>query len=239
MICLQAGTDKVTTHNYQTLYTKYFESETRPPVNKLFEIGFGCHLKGKGHAKAGKRGGRGVKLWRRYFPAAEIWSAEYVSSCPNVFAKMLAELNVSMVTGDQSNASTLMTWVNITKGNFDVIIDDGGHSNENIYNAFNILFQKALKPGGLYVIEDIQASILKLKNGTEHAFINVLKDWMEQLLTFSVQGARPAYIAKHKLPPRIKSIDVFAESCAIVKCYENDISCSYGQYEDAALTLWP
>jgi hypothetical protein len=43
-------------------------------------------------------------------------------------------------------------------GNFDFIIDDGGHTNEQNFNSFMVLFQKALKPGGQYVIEDLQTS---------------------------------------------------------------------------------
>jgi Putative rhamnosyl transferase len=38
-------------------------------------------------------------------------------------------------------------------GNFDLIIDDGSHRNEHMWDTFNYLFA-ALNPGGTYVIED-------------------------------------------------------------------------------------
>lgn len=48
------------------------------------------------------------------------------------------------------------SWVVQSGGNFHVIIDDGGHKNHQIKTSFDILFEKALLPGGLYFIEDMQ-----------------------------------------------------------------------------------
>ena len=48
-------------------------------------------------------------------------------------------------------------------GQFDMIVDDGGHYPNQIQASFEFLFNKALKPGGLYVIEDI-APLRNLSN---------------------------------------------------------------------------
>ena len=38
-----------------------------------------------------------------------------------------------------------------------------------MFNSFQVLFDKALKPGGLYVIEDIQCSRLKAVSRLRHS----------------------------------------------------------------------
>ena len=39
-----------------------------------------------------------------------------------------------------------------------VIVDDGGHAPTQQINSFKKLFKDALKPGGLYFVEDIEIS---------------------------------------------------------------------------------
>ena len=43
-------------------------------------------------------------------------------------------------------------------GHFDVIIDDGGHHYEQQSLSYEVLFDRALTPGGVYFIEDIETS---------------------------------------------------------------------------------
>ncbi|PNH10802.1 Mycinamicin VI 2''-O-methyltransferase, partial [Tetrabaena socialis] len=135
---------------HQTVYGKAFEVHAGAHrTHKLLEIGLGCDMwYGPGHS---------AKVWREYLPHAEIWFAEYNAACVDKYRAELAELNEKVVTGDQADIPTLQRWVNETGGNFDVIVDDGGHSNM-MYNSFYTLFYQALRPGGLYVIEDMQAS---------------------------------------------------------------------------------
>ena len=60
--------------------------------------------------------------------------------------------------GDQGNQTTLKQWIDASHAEstkFDVIIDDGGHENAQIYESFNALFGPALVDGGLYFIEDM------------------------------------------------------------------------------------
>lgn len=143
----QAGTDKVRNHNYQTFYTKYFElgwpgsAGLRYQVHKLLEIGLGCDMN--------YGPGRSAYIWRAYFPSAKIWFAERDGECVMKHKDKLASMNISTVTGDQSSIKTLNKWVDEMGGNFDVIIDDGGHRNHDIYNSFLVLFTRAVKPGGL------------------------------------------------------------------------------------------
>ena len=62
--------------------------------------------------------------------------------------------DINVLTGSQDHRAELSRW--IKSGNFDVIIDYGGHRNIQIWNSFNILFFEALSLVGFYLIEDLQ-----------------------------------------------------------------------------------
>ncbi len=124
----------------------------RHRVHKLFEVGLGCNM-GTGPAV-----GASARLWRRYFPHAEVWFAEYDARCVQARERELQALGVRVVMGDQEDPEVLWRWVNETGGGFDLIVDDGGHTNAQQYQSFMHLFQHALKPGGAYVIEDLNWS---------------------------------------------------------------------------------
>ena len=67
-------TDKVTTHTYQIMYGKFLLSYySRNPTMKMLEIGLGCNM--------GYGPGASVALYRKLFPQAEIWEAEYDGEC--------------------------------------------------------------------------------------------------------------------------------------------------------------
>jgi len=53
--------------------------------------------------------------------------------------------------GDQGN----IDFLNTITTQFDVIIEDGSHHSDDQINTFNHLFNNNLKPGGLYVLEDL------------------------------------------------------------------------------------
>ena len=56
--------------------------------------------------------------------------------------------------GDQENETDLNDFLSQHGNDFDIIIDDGGHTMRQHQISLKVLF-KALKPGGLYVIEDL------------------------------------------------------------------------------------
>ena len=58
-------------------------------------------------------------------------------------------------------------WLNLfcaKEDDFDIIIDDGSHVNDDIIKTFVLLFKK-IKPGGLYICEDLHACYWKSHNG--------------------------------------------------------------------------
>ena len=143
-------TDKITTHTYQTMYGKYLiPFYKKNPRMKMLEIGLGCNMK--------YGPGASVKLWRELFPEANLWEAEYDANCVKKATENHMLIGFNTLTGDQGSEAVLNSWIEKSGGNFDVIIDDGGHQNCQIYTSFVKLWP-TLKPGGLYFIEDMQVA---------------------------------------------------------------------------------
>ena len=110
----------------------------------MFEIGLGCNM--------GYGPGASVALHKLLFPQAELWEAEYDGKCVEKAKERQMLEGIQVVVGDQGNDTTLDSWINETGGEFDVVIDDGGHDNCHIWTTFQ-KFWPLLKPGGLYFIE--------------------------------------------------------------------------------------
>jgi hypothetical protein len=136
--------DKFTDHQYQLMYGTFLLPLKDTVKLKIFEIGLGCDMT--------YGSGASVQIWASLFPLAKVWEAEYDASCVTKAkdAGKLADVNV--VVGDQADPATLASWIEQTGGQFDVIIDDGGHTNVQIQTSFGHLWP-ALKPGGFYFIE--------------------------------------------------------------------------------------
>jgi len=139
-----------------------------PPRLKLrmLEIGLGCgnHFMPAGTGgflglRGGEAGGS-ANAWRALLPPPlelELHVMEYDTKCAHAWATHHPGL-AHVHTGDQSSAADLARVVAEAGGpGFDVIIDDGSHFNEHqIATAKQLV--KAVAPGGVYVIEDIQSS---------------------------------------------------------------------------------
>lgn len=222
-------TDKVTPHSYQTMYglflTPLMHSAHSSKLKvKMLEIGLGC---GSWYGE-----GKSVSLWQHFFGSQylDLWIAEFNSECAKNFQK--ANGGFQLVTGDQGDRATLHEWVKATGGNFDVIIDDGSHLSSHIKMSFDVLFRQALRPGGLYFLEDLSAAKepqwfwkgAKLgyedTNGTA-IVIDVLNSWIRQLV---LPVNKMQHKIRHKIPPGIKWIMCQSEACVVAKCQENEMS---------------
>ena len=113
---------------------------------KFFEIGFGCD------PNSGP--GPSYHLWKDVLGAkAEIWMAEINEDCVEKFKSSIT--GVHMLFGAQVGSAVVDKWIAESKSGFDIIVDDGGHRNEDILNTLKA-FWPGLKSGGLYFIEDLQ-----------------------------------------------------------------------------------
>ena len=76
---------------------------------------------------------------------------EYDGECASLWqqkwAKEFPHVNLRLFTGDQSNATTLASILREGGGEYDAIVEDGGHSMLQQQVSLRMLFP-ALKPGG-------------------------------------------------------------------------------------------
>jgi len=174
-LALKSETDKVSSHRYDLLFTRYLSS-IRCRKIRLLEIGLGC-----GYDKEGAS----VRFWSSFFPDADIHWIEYDAECVKRFQLKYPQYH--FYHGDQSNASRLKEIIDdvnnqlkskgeyyhddgINEGMirpFDIIIDDGGHSDKQQIVSLETLFP-ALKYGGYYFLEDLHCSFDPPRNKKDY-----------------------------------------------------------------------
>ncbi|ORA76732.1 hypothetical protein BST28_20635 [Mycolicibacter kumamotonensis] len=136
------GTDKWGGHWYAPYYQRYFEPYREQSV-KVLEIGVGGY-------DPPDLGGESLRMWKHYFRRGLIYGLD-------VFEKAdLSESRLSVLQGDQGDEQFLDSLARQV-GPFDIVIDDGSHFSHHVITSFNALFPH-VRPGGLYVIEDLQTS---------------------------------------------------------------------------------
>jgi 23S rRNA U2552 (ribose-2'-O)-methylase RlmE/FtsJ len=137
----EGKTDKaMAVHGFVEPYEYFFLPFKNSPI-KFFEIGI---------AKGGS-----LKMWRDYFPNAMVYAID-INDCSQFESE-----RVKTFIADQSDRSKLQTFIDKYGSDFDIILDDGGHSMDQQQISFGFLF-KHVKPGGYYVIEDVHTSLSDL-----------------------------------------------------------------------------
>jgi Methyltransferase domain len=128
-------------HDYTGHYREFLRPLRSEPVT-LLEIGI--------------LNGGSLRLWRRFLPKARIVGIDL--ELPDL------ELpGVEMHQGDQSDEEFLASLIS-NYGGFDIVIDDGSHIGRHVQTSFRVLFP-ALRPGGWYVIEDLETSYWESHEG--------------------------------------------------------------------------
>lgn len=147
-------------HNYIHKYQMFFEQYRDLPI-KVLEIGVD-----KGHS---------VKMWKEYFPLAEITAIDILEEC-----KQYQEERVTIEIGN-SNDTEFIDRLNNDYGPFDIVIDDGSHKNEDMAFSLNYLFP-LLKAGGVYVVEDMHACYWPwVQTNLNSNFTNLLKELLDSI----------------------------------------------------------
>jgi hypothetical protein len=127
--------DKSTYHIYTDIYPIYVDKFRNDSFN-LLEIGV--------------ESGKSFKLWEEYFPNAKIHLADVEKSY------LIYDSRFSSHICDQDDKESILNmWNEIGKESlFDIIIDDGKHE---FFSNFNFLINsiQSLKPGGIFIIEDL------------------------------------------------------------------------------------
>ena len=131
-------------HCYHIKYEKLFETLKDKSI-KLFEMGLGTINPDIESSMAGYKPCASIRSWREYFKNGEIHGGD-------IDPEACIEDNTYHI--DQTNADDL-TKLFDKLGQFDIIIDDGLHTQEAAKTMFDACW-KYVKPGGYYIIEDIR-----------------------------------------------------------------------------------
>lgn len=142
------NSEKTYNHGYQFFYGPHLASFKSLPNVKLFEIG--------------AKEGRSAAGWTRYFDDVHVDMLTYGGSRDNlVYHDRSCDLGdcskIHMFHGDQADTDMLQDIMNQRPEGWDIIIDDASHVPQHNIITFEKLW-KSLKPGGLYIVEEVQTS---------------------------------------------------------------------------------
>jgi len=147
------GTDKWGgPHMHQ--YTPHYQHHLGHLRNERFtllEIGIGGY-------KQDKAGGASLRMWKEFFPRAQIVGLDIEDK------SFVNEDRIRAYQDSQTDARILKEIID-DADNLQVIIDDGSHRSEHTLQTFAILFPQ-LPDGGHYIIEDTQTSYWSRWGGT-------------------------------------------------------------------------
>lgn len=175
-------TDKVSEHRYERIYERYI-GPLRHRMFKLLEIGVGCNMRATGPC-------RSFELLSKYAPLMEYHLIERPAKRCEDWIRSLGELSPAeavrrhvavlprakvewllnhTVWGDQASPDTAAEVIRRFGNDFDVILDDASHDPKLTLASFRNLFHDALKPGGVYIVEDLQTHYRESWGGTRAA----------------------------------------------------------------------
>ena len=156
-------------NNYVDVYQAYLHPLRNEPLNML-EIGLGV-VGPNWEAKivhGANAGGASMKMWSEYLPKARISGID-INPAP-----YLDTDRVKTYVVDQGSRDSLAKFLAAHPDpNFDVIIDDGSHRGDHQQVSLEILFPH-LKPGGIYIIEDLNDLGYGERSGGPHDSPNTI-----------------------------------------------------------------
>ena len=135
-LAIKYGTDRhpeSRKHSYTPYYYDLFKNR-RKSIKKVLEIGVGQ--------------GAGLRMWRDFFPNAQIYGADYRESL------MIKRDRIESFLCDQRRKEHLINLIDNIGPNIDLVIDDASHRpRDQIFTCLNLM--PLLNKGVTYVIEDV------------------------------------------------------------------------------------
>jgi len=146
-----------------------------------------------------------------------------------------SDRRVTILAGDQSDCQFLAALARNFSGaaQLDIIIDDGSHVPSHQLRSLEALFFSALKPGGLYIVEDVETSYWDIPNAELYGYpfpgvgahstlsfvehMTLLVDVLNQRFMVQKNQYRPDYyLISPKLDPHVESL-TFAQNIIILR----------------------
>lgn len=175
-------------HGYTETYERFLQV-WRDEAIRIFEIGI--------------ESGGSLLMWQEYFPRAKIYGVDINES------SRFENARVMTCVADQAKRDQLQKCLDKFGGQFDIIIDDGGHSMEQQQVSLGFLFPY-VRPGGFYSLEDIHTSLPSLYPG-----FGVAPDQGNTTLGMIfkyVYGPVPKFSSQYMLPGEIAYLDAQVET---------------------------
>lgn len=156
MLADRYGSDKGTIstgHRYTRIYSELFRPLRDRPIRllELGLLGYGRRWDDDSLRDSGLARGHdapSLRMWADYFTDAEVFGVDF-----NDFSAVQIE-GCTILRGDVSRQDDLQRLLGMIGGNLDIVIDDASHASHHQQAALGALFP-ALKPGGLYIVEDL------------------------------------------------------------------------------------
>ena len=147
-------------HSYTPLYNTLLSS-LRETTQYLLEIGIGNIPLMKPIVGNDYKPGASLRMWRDYFPKAQIVGCDILSS-----VLFNDEERIRTFYADQSKKSSLVELMDTLAKEkipyLDIIIDDGSHKEDHMCLSFETLWKYVKPNGGIYIIEDIREHSIEM-----------------------------------------------------------------------------
>ena len=199
-----AGRDVTKWDHYFELYDRYLGPFRDRPIT-MMEIGVGY--------------GGSLELWRAFLgPHAKLVGIDINPGC-----KAYGGEGIEIFIGDQGNPDFMRDVAEKT-GPFDIILDDGSHLMGDLRSSFLTLFG-AVKPGGLYIAEDLHTCYWRKFGGghrVPESFLEDLKGVIDHM--HACHSEDPETFAVSSFTLTVKGM-YFHDSMAVIEKtmpWEND-----------------
>ncbi|BAX99809.1 putative methyltransferase [Mycobacteroides stephanolepidis] len=151
------------------------------------------------------RGGS-LQMWRTYLPDATIVGLDIN---PGSARYDNPQCGIHVRVGDQTDTAFLGRVVD-EFGPFDTVLDDGGHTPKQMISSFQYLFPR-LKPGGVYIVEDVCANYWTVYRDQRESFIDFTKWLMDAMHA-------------HYLEMNLGYLQMYS-ACQIIEGHPKSVSC--------------
>ncbi|WP_280832688.1 class I SAM-dependent methyltransferase [Mycolicibacterium frederiksbergense] len=147
------------------------------------------------------RGGS-LQMWRKYLPDATIVG---IDISPKAAQHSAPARDIHVRIGDQTDTRFLQSVLD-EFGPFDTVLDDGGHTAKQMIGSFQYLFPR-LKPGGVYIVEDVCANYWKMYRDQPESFIDFTK-WLMDAMHAPYVETTTVFQFMEGHPKRVKELEV-------------------------------